>query len=84
MILLELSESIFSFVLTDALLMDQFSNHVEKLHGYFKAADGHLAFSPSRRFSMFTFWISREPSCLMSSHPLGKFLSNQITYSASN
>lgn len=27
MILLELSESIFSFVLTDALLKDQFSNH---------------------------------------------------------
>lgn len=84
MILLELSASIFSFVFTDALLMNQFSNHVEKIQGYFKASDGHLAFSPSRRFSMFTFWISREPSCLISSHLLGRFPSKEITYSASN
>lgn len=83
MYLLELSESIFSFVLTDALLMDQFSNH-EKIQRYFKATDGHLGFSPSRRFSMFTFWISREPSCLISSHLLGRFPSKEITYSASN
>lgn len=84
MYLFSLSESMISFVLTDALLMDKFSNHGDKIQGYFKAADAHPAFLPSRRISVFSFWISRESSCLISSHLLERFPSKKITYSAPN
>lgn len=79
-----LSESIISFVLTNALLTDEFSNYVEKIQGYFKATDACSAFLLSRRISMFSFWISRASSCLIFSHLLGSFPSKEITYSAPN